>query len=784
MRQRTLFLRTLSIALGFGLTFWLVDSLAYMFYFSRNLHRMIFEPPESLLDAVLFNISAHTFFVRLSFLIACLIGGWLAAHYMNRQRQSEKRLRHVVENMPVMMDAFDENDRLVAWNRECERVTGYSDEEIVGVPRPLEVLYPDADYRERLIADVTRLGGDFRDGEWTLTCKDGTQKTVSWSNISARFPIPGWHMWAIGVDVTEQRRNQARIAHVNSVLNAIRNVNQLIVREKNPQTLIDQSCRLLTETRDYQHAWIVLLDRNGAVISTASAESDCHADEIDRHLLQDEALPCISQALSRPGPICIHKTHRQCPDCPLNHLYQTSGAMSMRLEHDGIIYGVVSVALSLPFLHDDEEQALFEEVAGDISLALHGIRMEERRKDAENALRESEEKFRLLFENAHVLVSVYNRDGVCVLMNNNVAAHFGGTPGDFIGKAFHELHPSQGERYTERIRKAIDVPGEYRYEDCVAFPQGERWLLSTVHPVRDAQGTIYAAQIISHDITERKRAEEKLHEYSETLETMVEARTHELQKTQEQLLQHEKLAVLGKLAGSVAHELRHPLGVLSNAAYFLTMSLSEADDTTREYLEMIVEEVRKSDKIISDLLDFSRNQLPEKRLKTPVSLTTLVTETLAEHPPPAGVDIVRKLESGLPPVLIDPQQIKQVIANLLLNAYQAMPEGGTLTVGSKRSAVRSEPSNRDSSLSTAPCALLTVQDTGCGITGEDLDRVFDPLFTTKAKGIGLGLAICKYLAEANGGRIAVESHPGQGSAFIVSLQLEEGETAVTFSEKS
>lgn len=126
-------------------------------------------------------------------------------------RQSEEHLRLVVQNMPVMLDAWDTNRNLIAWNGECERVTGYSAAEIIGNPRAIEMLYPDADYRERMMAQWQELGNNYRDWEWTLTSKDGQLKTVAWYNISERFPIQGWYGWGIAVDVTERKRAEAAL---------------------------------------------------------------------------------------------------------------------------------------------------------------------------------------------------------------------------------------------------------------------------------------------------------------------------------------------------------------------------------------------------------------------------------------------------------------------------------------------------------------------------------------------------------------------------------------------
>jgi len=121
-------------------------------------------------------------------------------------KESEERLRMVVENMPVMMDAFDEKGFINIWNRECEEVTGYSADEIVGNPRVAELLYPNEDFRTYLVEQNVKYGGNFRNHEWVITCKDSSKKTISWSNISEQFPIPGWYSWAIGVDITERKQ--------------------------------------------------------------------------------------------------------------------------------------------------------------------------------------------------------------------------------------------------------------------------------------------------------------------------------------------------------------------------------------------------------------------------------------------------------------------------------------------------------------------------------------------------------------------------------------------------
>jgi PAS domain S-box-containing protein len=250
---------------------------------------------------------------------------------------------------------------------------------------------------------------------------------------------------------------------------------------------------------------------------------------------------------------------------------------------------------------------------------------------------------------------------------------------------------------------------------------------------------------------ERKKAQEALMDYSHSLENTVRERSRELQDAQEELQRAEKLSMLGQLAGGVGHELRNPLAVISNAVYYLQTTLSGADDTTKEYLQLIASEVRNSERIVSDLLDFSRTS-PAQREK--VQIRQLVDELLERLPPPENVTVIADLPPDLPHILVDPRQIAQVLANIFTNACQAMPEGGQLIIAGEESAGN---------------LCLSITDTGCGISAAAMERLFEPLFTTKPRGIGLGLPISKMLVEANHVEMEVESEEGKGTTFTLIL---------------
>jgi signal transduction histidine kinase len=255
----------------------------------------------------------------------------------------------------------------------------------------------------------------------------------------------------------------------------------------------------------------------------------------------------------------------------------------------------------------------------------------------------------------------------------------------------------------------------------------------------------------------RHELENRVQERTRDLETAL----NELHEAQESLVRREKLAMLGQLAGGVGHELRNPLGVMTNAIYYLLMVLKEAPADVKEYLGILRTQIALSEKIVGDLLDFARVKKPQ--LET-LPVEKIVREQLERVGDLDGVKLVENIAAGLPPVRVDRVQIGQVVLNLMTNALQAMEDGGgTLEVRTRRGE--------------NGFVRLDVSDTGVGMTPSQLDKIFEPLFTTKARGIGLGLAVSRSLVHANGGEISAVSEPGKGSTVSIDLPAAEGEAA-------
>lgn len=219
----------------------------------------------------------------------------------------------------------------------------------------------------------------------------------------------------------------------------------------------------------------------------------------------------------------------------------------------------------------------------------------------------------------------------------------------------------------------------------------------------------------------------------------------------ERLRQIERLAAIGQVAGGIAHELRNPLNVVKTSVYYLRHAKNPTEAKKTEHLERIERQVQAADKVITALNDFAKLPLPEFRA---VSLTPLFQEVLEQTGLAEDIRVVQEIPAEAEQVLGDPRQLSIVFGNLVRNARDAMPDGGELKIVAKR---------LDGDV------LVTVADTGVGIRREDLARIVEPLFSTKARGIGLGLAITRAILDKHGARLSVESEEGRGAAFTVQM---------------
>ena len=424
----------------------------------------------------------------------------------------------------------------------------------------------------------------------------------------------------------------------------------------------------------------------------------------------------------------------------------------------------LTVSLELPIIYSDLIRASMFIIIGTMigilsekklllegKLRAYSKDLEQRVEERTSEVRGLQEKQRAILDGISDAVIVLDNNLNVIWANKIAKDQYGFTP----GKKCYEAYKGKKELCFDCITKKTFKDGIVRSSEEEAILKNGRHFnfILSCSPIRDSQGEIISVVEVFHDITERKKDQEKLKKHQEHLEELVEERTRELKEAQGKLIRKEKLAVIGQLAGSMGHELRNPLGVIGNSIYYLNMILKHPDEKVLKHLNILRREIKRSDNIVSDLLDFSRVQ---SSLLTKSNLNTLIKDTTAEIKMPEQINLETELDEKLPQIPLDPEKIKQVIHNMISNAIGAISGQGKLKIKTRGSDDFVE---------------MIFHDSGEGIPQENLNKIFEPLFTSKAKGIGLGLPIVKNIIDHHNGKIEVESEVGKGTTFIIKLPI-------------
>jgi PAS domain S-box-containing protein len=355
--------------------------------------------------------------------------------------------------------------------------------------------------------------------------------------------------------------------------------------------------------------------------------------------------------------------------------------------------------------------------------------------------------------------AIISKDLNGIILSWNQAAEnlFGYTAEEAVGKSITLLIPA--DRQDEepgmlaRIRRGERIE---HYETVRQRKDGSLLDISlTVSPIRDRLGNIVGASKIARDITRRKLSEEALRQSEERLR-------NQAQELEQQLISSGRLVSLGEVTASMAHEFNNPLGIIMGFVEDLLSSTEPASPNYRT-LQIIAEESKRCRQIVRDLMEYAR---PNPTAFCSTSIVDVIDKTLQlveNRLYKQKVSIEKKIDSDLPRMQADSQQLGQVLVNLYLNAIDAMPEGGKLRV----EAEIAKPDGAE------PIILITVADTGIGIDEMDREKIFQPFFTAKKRrGMGLGLPICQRIIKNHGGRIEVESQLGTGTTFKIYLPFQ------------
>jgi PAS domain S-box-containing protein len=647
---------------------------------------------------------------------------------------------------------FDPQFNFILVNAAYARGSGYSRQELIG--RNHFDLFPHAENQaifERVrdtgepvefhakpfeFSERPELGTTYWD--WTLVPVKGADGQVQGLLLSL-------------LDVTEQERVRRTLRRYADRLEVLHETDQAILAARSVDEIAEATLRYMPQLVDCLRASVAIFDLEAGEMSVLAtyAEGTTQVGTGWRGPLEDAWIAELDQGE-------IHAVEDIQSLSSSSELVEALRAEEVRafvnvpIVIGGELTGSLNLGMHRPGHLTSGQMDIVREIADQLTIAIQQARLHEQvQRHADvleeqvtrrtRALRSSQARFRTIFEGAGFGMALVDGEGRLEEANLALQQLVGHSAEELRGRVFTEfIHPEDTTAAMELYQELIAgqrEPGSYRkMEGRYLRRDGQaRWASLTVSPVRRGPGGRPAAVIIVEDVTEQRQV-------------------------QAALVQSEKLAITGRLAASLAHEINNPLQSIIGCLGLAEESLAEGkEDDARQLLEIATEELERAAGVVAQLRDLSRRSRPEDREPTDVNALVeqvlMLTDKQCQN---QEVEVVWRAADDLPSLMLVPDRMQQVFLNLVLNAVEAMSEGGELRVSTSRV---NEPAG----------VQISFADNGRGIAPDDLHQIFDPFFTTKPEGLGLGLYVTRNIVEEHGGEIGAQSQLGEGSTFTVWL---------------
>lgn len=395
--------------------------------------------------------------------------------------------------------------------------------------------------------------------------------------------------------------------------------------------------------------------------------------------------------------------------------------------------------------------------------ALDEAREKRERARAVDALAESESRFRNLADSAPALIWSLDGEGCLTFANRKFAAEYG-EAADMLGNGWRSIvHPDDIERFEAAFGAAFDDRAPFHAEIRTLRDGKIRWLRCEAIPRRDGSGGFLGYSGCAVDVTDSKLARDML-------EAEVAQRTAELRESEEALRQSQKMEAIGQLTGGIAHDFNNMLaGILGSAELLQRRLAAGRNDGIERYLDGIISSAGRAAALTQRMLAFSRRQSLDIR-STQINDLVLSLEDMLRRTLNESIRLDLDLSRDTCPALTDANQLESAILNLAINARDAMPDGGVLTISTRNRRIDGDVA-RNGGLMAGDYVVLTVADTGMGMSREVQEKAFDPFFTTKpiGQGTGLGLSMVFGLAKQLGGLAQIRSKEGEGTTIEIAM---------------
>jgi len=560
-------------------------------------------------------------------------------------------------------------------------------------------------------------------------------------------------------EITENKENERALKRTNRALTVVSECNEALVRIADEAGLLHEICRIIVETGQYRLAWVGFAEEDAekTVRPVAKWGRDAgYLDTIKTSWGDNEYGRGPSGVAIRTGQPYVVRNIASDPNfAPWREAAAAHGfasSIGLPLRDASRVFGMIAIYAPEPEAFDDEEVRLLGGLADNLAYGIAAVRAREGRTQAEEAIRESEERFRATFEQAAVGMAHVSPEGRYLRVNRKFSDITGYSRNELFNLSFLDItHPDDLDRESEQAHRVLagEIPTYSMEKRYVRRDGSAVWVNRTISLVRDPAGNPKYFISVIQDITAAKKMET-------------------------QLRQAQKMEAVGQLTGGVAHDFNNLLTVVMGNLELLRED-PHAGARTRDLASRAIAAADRGASLTQRLLAFSRKQVLQPELtdvnKLVENMHDLLRRSLGET-----IRVETDLSESLPTTMVDRGQLETALLNLAVNARDAMPDGGTLTIETTECCLDQIYTAETEDVVPGEYVLLSVTDTGAGMSPEVRERAFEPFFTTKevGKGTGLGLSMVYGFVKQSGGHVAISSRPGEGTTVRVYLPSASG----------